>query len=259
MSKEASTSKTSSLKKASVTRTDNAADKKNTPIAFSIDDIEALVASRKKEAKPVKAKKPTPAVKPIVTKKVIVEDKPAEKRKLGAASLADILGFNPSEKKAKTELSNEEIPSKWAKYYDLLLGLRSHVRNELDLHTSDTLMHSASDESGNHVGYGNHQADAGTDEFDRDFALSLVSSEQDALNEIEEAIIRIKDGTYGVCEVTGEAISKERLEAVPFTRFSLQGQSEFEKNNRRKQDRNVGGLFDDTADAPKITSDDDED
>ena len=106
---------------------------------------------------------------------------------------------------------------------------------------------------------GERQADAGTDTFDRDFALSLVSSEQDALNEIEEAIQRMKDGTYGICEVSGKAINKERLAAVPFARYSIEGQKEYEKNNRRKVDRSVGGIFSDTSDAPKISSDDDED
>lgn len=249
----------SALKRAKVARSGEAAEKKNTPIAFSIDDIEALVASRKKEEPKSEVKE---VAKPSATpsKKTVVEDnQPTEKRKLGAASLADILGFNPGEKKEDTKLQEEEIPEKWKKYYQLLLELRAHVKDELDLHTSDTLKHSASDESGNHVGYGNHQADAGTDEFDRDFALSLVSNEQDALYEIEEAILRIKDGSYGVCEETGEEIAKERLEAVPFTRFSLQGQAEFEKNKRRRTDRNTsGGLFEDSADAPKITTDDDD-
>ena len=159
----------------------------------------------------------------------------------------------PAEKKKVTSLEEEAIPKKWKKYYKLLLELRQHVSDELDLHTSDTLQHASTDEGDRKL-----EADAGTDAFDRDFALSLVSSEQDALNEVEEAILRIKDGSYGVCEVTGEDISKERLAAVPFARYSLEGQAEFEKNQRRKVNRNAGGLFTDSADAPKIVSDDDD-
>ena len=69
----------------------------------------------------------------------------------------------------------------------------------------------------------------------------------------------MKDGTYGVCEVTGEPIDKERLTAVPFARFSLEGQKEFERNNRRKIDRGSGGgLFGDATDAPKLATDEDE-
>lgn len=251
------TLKKSGLKKASVARQGaEASSKKGTPIVFSIDDVEALVASRKVEEE-VK----TPKAAPKAVKKTriveVEEDKPAEKRKLGAASLADILGFNPSEKKASAATEESQIPAKWQPYYKLLLELRSHLKDEIDLHTSETLQ---GDESADSASYGNHQADAGTDTFDRDFALSLVSSEQDALNEIEEAILRMKDGSYGICEETGEEIDKERLMAVPFARFSLQGQQAHEKKQRRKVDRGAaGGLFADATDAPKLASDDDED
>lgn len=247
----------SDKKKAIISQPRSTADKKASPIAFSLDDVAAIVESKKKSAPTEEApKKETPkAAAP--KKKVVVDDQPVEKRVHAAASLADILGFNPAQKK-DTTLEEDDIPKKWKKYYKLLIDLRDHVRDEIDLHTADTLKHSSRDDSGDLSSYGNHQADAGTDEFDRDFALSLVSSEQDALHEIEEAIGRIKDGSYGICEVTGEPINKERLEAVPFARFSVEGQAEYEKNKRRKVDRNVGGLFADNSDAPKITSDDDE-
>ena len=239
-------------RKPSVAREGEAANKKATPIAFSFDDVEALVATRKKEFKPEPEE--APAKKKIVpVKKTIIEDRPVEKRVLGAASLADILGFNPAEKKKVTALEDESIPKKWKKYYKLLLDLRQHVSDELDLHTSDTLQHASRDEGDRKL-----ESDAGTDAFDRDFALSLVSNEQEALNEVEEAILRIKAGTYGVCEVTGTTISKERLAAVPFARYSIEGQAAFEKNQRRRIERNAGGLFSDSDDAPKISSDEDE-
>ncbi|MGC6423777.1 MAG: TraR/DksA family transcriptional regulator [Lentimonas sp.] len=249
-----------SAKKTVVARTDatdsNGEDKKVTPIVFSIDDVEALMATKKKD----KPEKKTAATnKAAVVKKRVVEvdAQPVEKRVLGAASLADILGFNPSEKKASSTLEDSEVPKKWKQFYKLLLNLRNHVRDELDLHTADTLKHSSREES-DISGYGNHQADAATDTFDRDFALSLVSSEQDALNEIEEAIQRIKNGSYGVCEVTGKAIPKDRLKAVPFARFSVEGQAEYEKNKRRKVNREGGNIFGDGTDAPKMANDDDE-
>src|SRR5206468_4518133 len=77
--------------------------------------------------------------------------------------------------------------------------------------------------------YSMHMADAGTDEFDRDFALSMMSSEQNALYEIEEAINRIRDGTYGICELTGKRIEPQRLEAIPWTRFSAEAEKQLEK------------------------------
>ena len=251
------------LKKASVERSDadNAA-AKGALASFSLDEVEAVIAARKsqepEEAKPKAKKKEATASKVVAKKKVVDLDKvPIKKRVHEAASLADILGFNPSEKKKTVTEEAAAIPRKWKKYYRLLLELRQHLQDELDLHTSDTLMHSARDDAGDLSHYGNHQADAGTDSFDRDFALSLVSNEQDALYEIEEAIRRMMDGTYGACEQTGEPIKKERLEAVPFARFSLEGQREYEKNNRRKKDRVIEEIFSDNSDAPKIVTDDD--
>ncbi|WPJ96071.1 TraR/DksA family transcriptional regulator [Coraliomargarita algicola] len=243
------------LKKAVVSREGAAANKKSTPIVFSLDDVEELMAAKKSEiSKQEEApKKSTPAAKVQPTKKVIVDDKPVEKRVLGAASLADILGFNPSEKKKTTELGESEIPQKWQKYYDLLIELRAHVSDEISLHTSDTLKHSRDDSSDD------RSVESGTDAFDHDFALSLVSSEQDALNEIEAAILRIKDGTYGVCEITDKPIPAARLTAVPFARYSVEGQAEHEKSQHRKNNRiAAGGIFGDVTDAPKLESSDDD-
>jgi RNA polymerase-binding transcription factor DksA len=244
------------LKKAVVSREGAAANKKSTPIVFSLDDIEELMAAKKTsdpvEAKPA-AKKVT--AKKIPAKKVVIDDKPVEKRVLGAASLADILGFNPKEKKSSTELVEKDVPKKWKKYYKLLIDLRMHVSDEISLHTADTLKHNARDDSGNT----SSPADSGTDSFDRDFALSLVSNEQDALNEIEEAILRIRDGSYGVCEITDKAIPAVRLSAVPFTRYSIEGQAEHERDQHRISNRiDAGGIFGDVSDAPKLESSDDE-
>ena len=244
------------LSKALVSREGAAANKKSTPIVFSLDDVEELMAAKKTSEPVVKksvAKKVT--AKNAPAPKVAVNDKPVEKRVLGAASLADILGFNPKEKKTNTELVGSEIAKKWKKYYKLLIELRAHVSDEINLHTADTLKHNVGDDSANT----SSPADSGTDNFDRDFALSLVSSEQDALIEIEEAILRIKDGSYGVCEITDKAIPAARLSAVPFTRYSVEGQAEHERNQHRKSNRMAaGGIFGDVSDAPKLVSSDDD-
>jgi DnaK suppressor protein len=78
--------------------------------------------------------------------------------------------------------------------------------------------------------FSSHMGDAGTDTFDRDFALGLLSSEQDALYEIDYALERIRDGTYGVCELTGRKIPRERLEAIPWTRFSAEAERQLEQD-----------------------------
>ena len=68
--------------------------------------------------------------------------------------------------------------------------------------------------------FSTHLGDAATDTFDRDLTLSLVSFEQEKLYEIEAALKRIDDGSYGVCELTGQLIPRVRLDAIPWTRFS---------------------------------------
>jgi RNA polymerase-binding transcription factor DksA len=92
--------------------------------------------------------------------------------------------------------------------------------------------------------FGMHQADAGSDAYDRDFALSLLSQEQDALYEIDQALKRIELGTYGTCEMSGKPISHARLEAIPFARFTVECQSKLEKQNKASRVRqSVTSLF----------------
>ncbi len=78
-------------------------------------------------------------------------------------------------------------------------------------------------------------ADAGTDTFDRDWALSMLSLEQNAVYEIEEALDRIHLGTYGTCELTGKPIEPDRLDAIPWTRFTAEGEREVERNGLDKR------------------------
>lgn len=86
---------------------------------------------------------------------------------------------------------------------------------------------------GNEVSaHGLHQADAGSDAYDRDFALNILSQEQDALLKIDDALKRIELGTYGICEMSGKPIPKARLEAIPFARYTVECQQEVERKNR---------------------------
>jgi DnaK suppressor protein len=81
--------------------------------------------------------------------------------------------------------------------------------------------------------FGMHQADAGSDAYDRDFALQLLSKDQDALYEIEESLRRIDMGTYGICEMSGKKIPQLRLEAIPFARYTVECQAQMERENPR--------------------------
>ncbi len=113
-----------------------------------------------------------------------------------------------------------------------LLQLRDGMLDSMSGVARDTLRARA--EGSEASAFGMHQADAGSDAYDRDFALSLLSQEQDALYEIDEALKRIEQGTYGICELCNKPILHARLEAIPFARFTVDCQSQLEK--QRKHD-----------------------
>jgi DnaK suppressor protein len=91
-------------------------------------------------------------------------------------------------------------------------------------------------------GSGMHQGDAGSDAYDRDFALNLLSKEQDALEEIEGALERIECGVYGLCEMSGKKIPQARLEAIPFARLTVECQTIWEKEHPDRQFRSTDGV-----------------
>ena len=86
----------------------------------------------------------------------------------------------------------------------------------------------AEDASEDRPGYSIHMADAGTDSFDRDLTLGLASFEQEALYEVDAALRRLDDGSYGICELTGKPIPWKRLKAIPWTRFSIEAELQLE-------------------------------
>lgn len=91
--------------------------------------------------------------------------------------------------------------------------------------------------SGDASGSGMHQGDAGSDAYDRDFALSVLAQEQDALYEIEQALRRVDRGVYGVCELSGAEIPQMRLEAIPFARLTVECQAQWEKEYGKQRFR----------------------
>ncbi|MFA5262481.1 MAG: TraR/DksA C4-type zinc finger protein [Opitutaceae bacterium] len=213
------------------------------PIAFTLDEAREIAKTLPVKSDGLSSDDKTGSkTNGSGRKSDIALSKSAQPNHVKAASLADILGFNPAKKKNNPIVdADDSMPEKYRRFYKLLIDLRDHLTGQLDQHTEETLKRSAKDDAGDLSSYGQHMADAGTDTFDRDFALSLVSNEQEALSEIDAAIKRIKIGTYGICEVTGKPIAKERLSAVPFTRYSAEAQKDIEKNRYRS--RQQAGLF----------------
>lgn len=118
-------------------------------------------------------------------------------------------------------------------YKDLLLKLRDRIIDEISFLSNDNLNRSQKESSGDLSSHSFHMADQGTDNFDREFAASLLSNEQDVLYEIDEALRRVEGGTYGVCESTGEPIERERLKVLPFARYCVAAQAEMERGKPR--------------------------
>jgi RNA polymerase-binding transcription factor DksA len=128
------------------------------------------------------------------------------------ASTLDILGVATRKRKINAE---------WRQHYDRLRELREQMD-----HAKRTMANDAKEERST---YSIHMADAASDTYDSDWALSMLSSDQNALYEIEQAISRIENGTYGECELTGAPIESERLAAIPWTRFSMEAQKQLEE------------------------------
>jgi DnaK suppressor protein len=128
------------------------------------------------------------------------------------------------------------------KQRERLLALKDTLLDSMNGVAKDSLRSRA--EGSEASAFGMHQADAGSDAYDRDFALSLLSQEQDSLYEIDEALKRVENGTYGVCEMSNKPIPHARLEALPFTRYTVECQAELEKRNRFQRVRQpVTSLF----------------
>jgi RNA polymerase-binding transcription factor DksA len=188
--------------------------------------------------KPV-AKKPPAAKKPAAAKKpsAAPAKRPARASKAPLVGTRDMLAFGQPVDKSRRL-------NPWLKKQQLrLLALKDTLLDSMTGVARDNLRtgHDAHEVSA----HGLHQADAGSDAYDRDFALNLLSQEQDALFEIDEALKRVAKGNYGTCEMSGKPIPKARLEARPFARFTVECQNEIEKKNRFSRLRQpVGRLFD---------------
>ena len=162
---------------------------------------------------------------------VTAKKKEIKTRPQVATTSAAILGRVVAKTNAVVE--TKKVKPEWQEYYDNLLQLREQLLAQM----SGLAKESAQEMPG----YSLHMADSGTDNFDRDFALSLLSSDQDAVYEIEEALKRIEKKTYGVCELTAKPIPKARLEAIPWTRFTVEAQAQLEREGALRQ-RRLGQL-----------------
>ncbi len=104
----------------------------------------------------------------------------------------------------------------------MLLEKRKEILNNVNEIEGEALKKSRMDASGDLSSMPIHMADIGTDNYEQEFALGLMDSERKLLREIDEALARIENQTYGICEGTGKLIRKARLEAQPWARYCVE-------------------------------------
>ena len=209
--------------------------------ATAIKPKKAPVSVASKPAPKGKTSVPQPAPKSTVKKapsatgpvSAKVPAKVAAKVDLKKGSKTPPPAVNPASKLIPTTKRQKplEPTDPWViQQRDKIYQLRDGILESMHGVAKDTLRSRA--EGSEASAFGMHQADAGSDAYDRDFALSLLSQEQDALYEIEEALKRIELGTYGICEMSGKAIMVARLEALPFARYTVECQAEVERQKK---------------------------
>jgi RNA polymerase-binding protein DksA len=153
----------------------------------------------------------------------------SKKSKVKRKKVARKIAEKKSKKTAKSVFSKKDLK----KFKQLLVKLREKTVDEMENITKDTLKTSQREASGDLSGYTLHMADVATDHYDREFSLGIASAEQRIIYQIDEALKRIEDGSYGLCLACEEPISRKRLTAVPFTRYCIECQKKEELTQKK--------------------------
>jgi len=129
---------------------------------------------------------------------------------------------------------NKKLTKKQLQHFkDKLLVEKNKVLEEMDDLQQSNLKKSISDSSGEISRYSYHLGDVASLSYGREFSMGLAERQQKYLEQIEDALARIEDGTYGICKVTEELIAIERLEEVPVAKYSVKGKEIMERRKRQ--------------------------
>jgi DnaK suppressor protein len=180
----------------------------------------------KKKPAPQKAA-PKKTVKKAPAKKAVA--KKAAPKKVAPKKAIKQAPAKPKSKKGHKPFTKKEL----AIYRELLQHQLERMQKNLNSLAADNLKRSPSDTTGDISFYSTHMADHGTDNFDRELALNLVSGRQESIYDIEFAIQRIDDGTYGICQACDNPIERPRLKALPFARKCLACQNAAERGRTK--------------------------
>jgi RNA polymerase-binding protein DksA len=117
-------------------------------------------------------------------------------------------------------------------FKELILERRRKAKDDVERMRNQ--IGDAKEQAGDNTAYSFHMADAGTDAMEREKLHLMIARQQKYIGYLDRALERIKNGTYGICKVTGKPIAKERLEAVPHTEISIKAKKEQKKQERQQ-------------------------
>jgi len=131
-------------------------------------------------------------------------------------------------------MAAKKLTKKQLDYFkEKLLSEKQKVLEEMDELQQSNLKQSISDSAGEISRYSYHLGDVASLSYGREFSMGLAERQQKYLEQIDEALMRIEEGTYGICKVTGELIAVERLDEVPVAKYSVKGKEILEKRKRQ--------------------------
>ena len=139
-----------------------------------------------------------------------------------------------AQEKEKKQVTTQESfsPEQIKIFKGKLLSEKNRVLEEMGEMQSSNLKQSISDQSGEVSRYSYHLGDTASLAYGREFSMGLTERQQKYLEQIDDALQRIDDGTYGICKVTGEPIPVERLEEVPVAKYSVKGKEILDRQRR---------------------------
>ncbi len=141
-----------------------------------------------------------------------------------------------TEKKPAVKPDNEKLTADDIEHFrKLLLEKRGEILGSVNEMEGEVLRKSQLDASGNLSSMPIHMADLGSDNFEQEFAIGLVDSERKLIREIDDALARIEEGTYGICQGSNKPIPKARLEAQPWARYSVEYAQMLEKGQASEE------------------------
>jgi len=182
------------------------------------------MAAEKKKASPKKVSAPKTARKSAAKSSKSVE-KPKRQKPV---EMVDPVAVSPAENKA-IPMTEKDLEF----FRQLLLEKRHELLGDVDFMGGGAFDGNRQESTGELSNMPIHMADVGTDNFEQEFTLGLIESDRKILRDIDLALRKIQDGTYGICEGTGEPISRSRLEAVPHARYCIEYAKLMEKGKVR--------------------------